>query len=204
MNFVVLSSSRGTTFQAVIEAINRGTVTSQCLGLITDRVDRGCVEKARAANLPVIIVEKKKGEEREAYDDRLHEAIVELGGQAPDPTTSPAHELTIIACIGWMFLLSRPFVHAWHKRIVNVHPSLLPKYPGAHGISDALLARETTTGMTIHWIDEGLDTGKIIVQKSCSIEKEDTQETLKEKVQALEKEWYPKVLGMLERGEIAI
>jgi len=192
MNFVVLSSSRGTTFQSVIDHIADGSLTATCLGLVVDREDRGAVEKARKANLPVKIVERIKGEPREEYDWRLNEAINEMGS------------VDIIAAIGWMFILTPWFVQKWEGKIVNVHPALLPKHPGAHGLDDALDAGDTKTGMTIHIIDEGVDTGTILVQKSCPIKPSDTIETLKPRVQELEKEWYPKVLQMIETEELKL
>ena len=85
-----------------------------------------------------------------------------------------------------------------------MHPSLLPKHPGLHAHDEVLAAKETESGMTIHIIDEGLDTGKILVQKKCSVESNDTIETLKIRVQELEKEWYPKVLQMIETKEITL
>lgn len=187
MQFVVLSSSGGTTLQAVLDRIADGTLTARCLGLVTDRENHGCVAKARRAGLPVRIVKRKKGERREDYDRRLHAAIDQ---RAP-------HHDTFVACIGWMWLLSPWFVRQWRHRILNVHPSLLPKYPGRHPHEEILAAHEKTSGMTIHWIDEGVDTGPIIVQKNCSVLPDDTVETLKARVQELEKEWYPKVLQWL-------
>ena len=192
MNFVVLSSSSGTTFQAVIDRIADGALKAKCLGLIADSEDRVCVQKARDAGINVVIVERSKGEDREEYNQRLDEEIRKLG------------EVDTIAALGWMWILTSWFVHKWHGRIVNVHPALLPKYPGAHGIVDAMAAGETETGMTIHIIDEGVDTGPILVQKSCSINPDDTESTLKDRIQSLEKEWYPKVLQMIEDGEIEI
>ena len=176
MNFVVLSSSRGTTFQAVIDALQNGSLTATCLGLVTDEEERGCIERARAANLPITIVERKKGEKREDYDHRLDEAIRSLG------------EADAIAAMGWMWILSPWFVSQWSKRILNVHPALLPKHPGAHGVEDAMAAGDTETGMTIHIIDKGVDTGPTLVQKKCSIEPGDSVDMLKSRVQALEKE----------------
>lgn len=221
MNFVVLSSSRGTTFQAVIDAMENGSLQARCLGLIADREDRGCVSKARAAGLPVKILErlvfaqpsskglrpagkamagKQKGQERQEYDRRVDEAIAALMRKADERRQMA--ENPILACIGWMFLFSPWFVSQWKNRILNVHPSLLPKYPGAHAVDDALHTGDSETGMTIHWIDEDLDTGKILVQKKCSIEKGDTVDTLKARIQTLEKEWYPKVLQDLETGKL--
>jgi len=190
MNFIVLSSSRGTTFHAVIDKMQNGELTAKCLGLITDRGDRGAVEKARKADIPVTVVERIKGESREEYDYRLNSAIEKLG------------QIDVLAAIGWMFILSPWFVNKWAGRIINVHPALLPKYPGAHGIEEALASGDKVTGMTIHIIDEGVDTGTILVQKTCSILPSDTVDSLKTRVQALEKEWYPKVLEMIENGKI--
>jgi|ETNmetMinimDraft_2_1059921.scaffolds.fasta_scaffold38814_2 formyltetrahydrofolate-dependent phosphoribosylglycinamide formyltransferase len=192
MNFIVLSSSRGTTFQAVIDRLADGSLTANCLGLVVDREDRGAVEKAKKANLPIKVVGRIKGEPREEYDWRLNEAINEMG------------EVDVIATLGWMFILNPWFVQNWEGRIVNVHPALLPKHPGAHGIEDALGADDKETGMTIHIIDEGVDTGPILVQKNCSINLDDTVDSLKPRIQDLEKEWYPKTLQMIETGEIKL
>lgn len=192
MNFVVLSSSSGTTFQAVLDRIADGSLTSTCLGLVTDRADRGCAEKAQAAGIPVKIVEMQKGEEREAYDRRLQEAISKLG------------QADVIAALGWMFIFSPWFVTEWKNKIINVHPALLPKHPGAHALEDTLAAGDEETGMTIHLIDEGVDTGPTILQKECPVEPGDTVQTLKDRVQALEKEWYPKVLQMIETGDLTL
>ena len=194
MNFVVLSSSRGTTFQATIEAMQKGNLTAGCLGLLTDSPERGCVEKAKAAGLPFRVVGKVKGEPREEYDRRLDAELRAMG----------AEKQTIIAAIGWMFVLSPWFVQTWHHRILNVHPALLPKYPGAHALEDVLAAKEKETGMTIHVIDEGVDTGPILLQKSCPVFPADTHDSLKQRVQELEKEWYPRVLQMIEAGEIKL
>ena len=192
MDFVVLSSSGGTTFQAVIDRIADGLLTARCVGLVTDHADRGCVVKAERASLPVRIVERRKGETREEYDYHLHAAILDLG---PPP---------ILACIGWMWLLSPWFVQQWKHHILNVHPSLLPQYPGQHPHEEVLAACERESGMTIHWVDDGIDTGPIIVQKNCSVFPSDTVETLKKRVQELEKEWYPKVLQMIEDSKLKV
>ena len=202
MQFVVLSSSHGTTFQAIIDSLKDGSLTATCLGLIADREARGCVEKAKQAGLPVKIVQKNPGEDRETYDRRLHKTILSLG--LPSSVGGGAGGGGVIAAIGWMFLFSPWFVSRWKNRILNVHPSLLPKYPGTHAHDDVIVAGEKQSGMTIHIIDEGLDTGPILVQKKCSVLASDTSETLKKKVQELEKEWYPKVLQMIERGEMKL
>ncbi|OGJ57574.1 phosphoribosylglycinamide formyltransferase [Candidatus Peribacteria bacterium RIFCSPLOWO2_12_FULL_55_15] len=202
MNFIVLSSSGGTTFQAVIDRIADGFLTARCLGLVTDRADRGCIEKARKANLPARIVERKNGWTRDEYDRHLDHAILDLFDECrlsqKNPLCHPEVRAGLIACIGWMWLLSPWFVRTWRGRILNVHPALLPLHPGRHPHEEVLATCEKESGMTIHWVDEGVDTGPIIVQKKCSVLPGDTLETLKTRVQELEKEWYPKVLQKLD------
>lgn len=197
MNFVILSSSRGTTMQAVLDAIADGSLQMQCLGLITDKPERECVDKATAASIPVKVIVKNTGEEREEYDKKINTAIAELGGLHSSGNT-------VIAALGWMYILSPWFVQKWNNRIINVHPALLPRHPGAHAIVDTLESGDSEGGMSIHIIDEGVDTGPILVQKKCSIEEGETEESLKKKIQALEKEWYPKVLQMIESGAVVI
>ena len=198
MQFVVLSSSRGTTFQAVLDRIADGTLTAKCMGLVTDRADRGCAEKALAAGLNVKYVDKKEGEKREDYDKRVHEAVLSLA--------SPG---SIIAALGWMSILSPWFIGQWKNSIINVHPALLPKFGGKNMYGDkvhqaVLAAGDQESGITIHLMDEGVDTGRILLQKTCPVLAGDTVETLKARVQGLEKEWYPKVLEMIENNEITL
>lgn len=226
MDFIVLSSSRGTTFQSVIDRMKDGSLAAKCLGLITDQPDRGCVEKATAAKIPVSVVEKREGDSRDDYDKRLHAVILNLTSPfnhstiqpsipLPQPETSfgPAqdrlHPKPVLAALGWMSILSPWFIRQWNNRIINVHPALLPKFGGAGMYGDkvhqaVLASGEQESGITIHLMDEGVDTGKILLQKTCPVLAGDTVDTLKERVQALEKEWYPEVLGMIERGGIML
>ena len=222
MQFIVLSSSRGTTFQSTLDRIADGSLTAKCLGLITDSPDRGCIEKAKAAGLPYLVVEKNPDEDREEYEKRLHEAILALTtserktknekrtNESPTPsTTSPNTEATVIACMGWMWIITPWFINQWPNKILNVHPALLPRHGGegmyGHHVHDAVLkAGEKESGMTIHLMDEGVDTGKILLQKSCPVLPDDTAETLQAKVQELEKEWYPKALQMIEDGDVKL
>ena len=106
--------------------------------------------------------------------------------------------------MGYMRLFSAWFVNRYKDKIINIHPSLLPDFPGMDlDVHQAVLdAGRKETGMTIHFVDEGMDTGPIILQKTISISNDETPESLKEKVQSLEKEWYPKVIQMFKDGKI--
>ena len=204
MNFVVLCSTRGTVFQAAIDRMKDGSLTARCVGLVCDREDRGCVEKAATNNIPVKIVVMEKDEPRDAYDKRVHAAILALIEADSAQSSQPTDHSCVIACMGWMWILSAWFVSQWRNRIINVHPALLPKHKGAHAHKLVLAAKDRESGMTIHLVDEGVDTGKILLQKICPVLVGDTVDTLRERVQALETQWYPTVLQMIQRGEIRL
>ncbi len=215
MKFFVLSSSRGTVFQATLDAMADSRLTAQCMGLITDRPDRGCIGKAEAAHLPVIVVEQREGETPEQYDDRLHGAILDFlrahANQRNDRTPeAPAPSSTLlIAAMGWMHILTPPFIRRWRNRILNIHPALLPKYGGTGMFGDRVHAavlkdKERESGITIHLMDEGVDTGPILLQEKCPVLPDDTVASLKSRVQALEREWYPRVLEMIHRGQLKL
>ena len=200
MKFVILSTSRGTTMQAVLDAVSDRSLTMQCLGLISDSEEHGCVEKARNEGIPVHIIAQEKDMEREMRDKALHEAITTLGGDPSD---------TVIAALGWMFIFSPWFIETWTNRIINVHPALLPKYggKGMYGMKvheTVLASGDSETGMTIPIMDEGVDTGPILLQKKCTIVDSETPESLKAKVQGLEKQWYPELLQMIESGAVTL
>ena len=206
MNFIVLSSSRGTTFQAIIDRLADKSLTATCLGLISDRDDRGCATKAKAANLPVKVVQWEEEMIPETYEQRLQETILSM--TPPSPFDS-AQDDTVLACIGWMHIFSPWFIAQWRGKMLNVHPALLPKYggKGMYGkkVHEAVLnANEKESGMTIHLMNEEIDTGKILLQKKCPVLQDDTPEALKARVQELEKEWYPRVLEMIQEGEIVL
>lgn len=202
MRFVVLSSSAGSVFQAVIDASKSGALTAECCGLVADREDRGCIEKAKAAGIPVRVVSHVGDESREGFDRRVHEAIVDLFG-------NDKSDDRFVACMGWMWVMTPFLIKKWKGTMLNVHPALLPKHggKGMYGkkVHEAVLtAKERESGMTIHVVDEGVDTGRILLQKSCPVLPDDTVESLKRRIQALEKEWYPKVLQMIENGELSL
>lgn len=202
MNFIALSSSRGTTFQAVIDAMQEGALRAKCIGLVTDNEKRECIAKAEAAGIPVRAVTGKK-KPREQYDAAVDAAIRDLASETGVP------EPDVIAEMGWMWIHTPSFIQKWPRKILNVHPALLPKYGGkgmygSHVHEAVLAAGESESGVTIHVMDEGVDTGTIIEQKMCSVEEGETAESLQAKVQLLERELYPEVLQGVEEGRIVL
>jgi len=190
----VLASTNGTNFQSLLDAQKAGILKNNvdlCC-LITNR-ECGAIEKAISAGIPYHIVDQK-GESREGFDKKVMTILDEY---QPD----------LLVLGGYMRIISNVMVNKYRNRIINIHPSLLPKFGGGMSMDvhrAVIEAGEKETGMTIHLIDEGVDTGPIVLQKSCVVNPSDTPETLKDKVQALEKEWYPKVVQWFADGKITV
>lgn len=185
LKLAVLGSTRGTDLQVIIDAIRADQLDASIQIVISNKEDAYILERARNHNLRALFLDQN-GWSRLEYDQQLSTTLKQY---APD----------LILLIGWMKILSREFVHEWKGRIWNVHPSLLPKHAGGMDLNvhQAVLdAHETETGCTIHEVDAGVDTGKIILQKKCIVKPNDTAETLKTKVQKLEGEAFIEALQM--------
>ncbi len=187
-----LSSTGGTNLQSFIDARDRGELGDiEICCLITDQALCGAAEKARMAKIKVYYFDPN-GLTPEVFQQSILDTL-------------DYFEVDLVVMGGFMKILSPKIVEKYRDRIINVHPSLLPKYGGKMDMSIyqvVLDAGETQTGMTIHKVDEGIDTGEIILQKTVDVEPTDTVETLREKVQGLEKEWYPKVVKLFSVGEL--
>jgi phosphoribosylglycinamide formyltransferase 1 len=187
-----LSSSGGTNFQSFIDAQSRGELPNVEIScLLTDKPDCGAVAKAEAAGVSVCAIDPAD-KSREAFDHDVMKILDE-------------HDVDLVVCGGYMRIIGSEMVGRYARHILNVHPSLLPKFSGGMNgdVHQAVLdASETETGMTIHFVDEGIDTGDIILQKSIPVDSEDTAETLRRKVQDLEKEWYPKVVAEFAKQDL--
>ncbi len=188
----VLASTNGTDFQAIIDEIKAGTLKNvEIVGLFTNRSKCGAVAKAEKAGIPIFAF-KSKGKSREIFDTEMIEKLQEL-------------KVDLIVLVGYMRILSDKFVQAFPNRIINVHPSLLPKFAGGMDTNvheEVLAAGEKETGCTIHIVNEEVDGGKILCQKSCPVFPDDTPETLKKRVQNLEKKWYPRIIQDFANGKI--
>jgi len=187
-----LSSTNGTNFQSFIDAQQRGELEDvEITCLITDVTMCGAADKARAAGIKVYFIDPAPID-RKTWDQSVADTLEYF-----------AVDLVVMG--GFMKILGEAVMEKFNGRILNIHPSLLPKYAGGMDTNvhqQVLDAGETETGMTIHKATADVDAGEIILQKSVAVEAGDTVETLKEKVQALEKEWYPKVVMQFAKGEL--
>ena len=173
----VLISGRGTNLQALIDAAAAGTLGGTVAVVVSNVETAPGLDRARRAGIPAE-VRDHRGRAREEHD-------ADLAGLLR------GHGVDLVCLAGYMRLLSPSFLRAFPERVLNVHPSLLPAFPGAHAVDDALAAGVVETGVTVHLVDEGLDTGPVVVQERVPILEGDTRETLLERLHAVEHRLLP-------------
>ncbi len=189
----VLASTRATDLDAVAEAAKAGFLKAEIALHVSDRKDAFCLERAKIHGIEALFLNPKDFSSREEFDKAVAWEFEKRG-------------IGFIVCIGYMRLLSNWFVQKYKHKILNIHPSLLPAFPGMDlDVHKAVLdAGCKITGCTVHIIDEGRDTGPIVLQKAVKISWNDTPETLKQKVQRAEQEILPEAIRLLAGGKIKI
>ncbi len=180
----ILGSGKGSNCRAILEQILKGTLCVAARVVISDVVDSGILQIAREFGVPSVYL--PPGKFRTKLEPEAEIALVEILRDA-------AVELVVLA--GWMRLLKEPTLNAFPHRILNIHPSLLPRFPGLEAWKQALRASETVTGCTVHYVDAGVDTGEIIAQRSVPIFPDDTPEILHARIQIAERELYPEAIS---------
>ena len=186
----VLASGTGTNLQAILDRLH-GRDGIEVVGVGSNKPGAKALERARAADIDTAIFE------RDAYADR-QERDRALG----DWLSGLRADLVVLA--GYMELLTPPLVHRFRNRIVNVHPALLPSFPGLDAIGQALDAGETTTGVTVHFVDEGVDSGPVILQRTVPVPPDRDREALEEVIHATEHELYPEAIRMIAADRVSI
>ncbi|MBM3229893.1 phosphoribosylglycinamide formyltransferase [Candidatus Parvarchaeota archaeon] len=188
----VLASGRGSDFQSIIDAKARGELDVELVGLITDNPDAIAIERAKKAGIPHFVFELKNFPEREKYDEAILNKLQELKA-----------DLVVLA--GYMKLIkSKKLLQAYEGRMINIHPSLLPKHPGAHAHDAVFAAGEKESGYTIHFVDSSLDGGAIIYQEKVDIAGCKSPGEIAAKVLEREHVGLPMVVGWFAQGKVRI
>jgi phosphoribosylglycinamide formyltransferase 1 len=186
----VLGSGKGSNFRAIMESINDGKLLAEVRIVISDVEDAGILTFARDYQIPALYVHP--GKYRTKLELEVEQDIVRLLQEA-------AVEFVVLA--GFMRVVKEPLLEAFPRRVINIHPSLLPKFPGLGAWKQALDAGEQVTGCTVHYVDSGVDTGPIIAQREVPILPGDTAEMLHARIQQQEHELLPAVLQEIAGGE---
>ncbi len=186
----ILGSGKGSNCRAILESIRSGALAAEARVVISDVLEAPILEIAREFSVPNAYL--PPGEFRTRLEPQTEMELVQMLRDA-------GVELVVLA--GFMRVLKAPMLEAFPRRIINIHPSLLPKFPGLEAWKQALAAGETVTGCTVHYVDEQIDHGDIIAQREVPILPDDTAETLHARIQIAEHELYPAVVAQLCAAE---
>ncbi len=191
ISIAVLCSGNGTNLQAIIDSVNSGYIPAKIALVLSDEKKAFALKRAKRAGIETIALDKKGYNDREDFDREIVKLLKK-------------RNIELVVLAGFMRLLSPYFIKKYRNKIINVHPALLPSFKGAHGIKDALDHGVKVTGVTVHFVDEHLDNGPIILQKTVEIKEDDTEETLLERVHKEEHRIYPEAIKLFVEGKIRI
>lgn len=186
----ILLSGRGSNFEAIADSIQQGRLPARIEVVVSNLASAAGLEKARRRRLKTLVI-PSRGVPREEYDRSL---VFELR----------RHRVDLVCLAGFMRILSPVFVRSFPNRILNIHPSLLPAFPGLHPQRQALEYGVRFSGCTVHLVDEGVDSGPILSQAAVPVLESDDEESLAARILAEEHRLYPQAIGMLVRGELRL
>jgi phosphoribosylglycinamide formyltransferase-1 len=184
---VVLLSGSGTLLQALLDAAKDATAGFDVVAVVSDRADAFGLERARGAGIPTAVVALRDFPDRATWDVAVARALATF---RPD----------LVVCAGFMRILGEPTLSRYEGRILNTHPALLPAFPGAHGVRDALAHGVKVTGCSVILVDAGTDTGPIIAQRAVDVLDDDDESSLHERIKVVERELLADVVGRMCRG----
>ncbi|MBI4697524.1 MAG: phosphoribosylglycinamide formyltransferase [Nitrospirae bacterium] len=187
----VLASGRGSNFQSIIDSINSGYIKANISALITDNPEASAIQRAKNNNIDTFIIRPKDFQNRDSYYSNI-----------ADMLTGRGVELVVLA--GFMRVVGRPLIQAFKNRIMNIHPALLPSFPGLHGQKQAVDYGVKISGCTVHFVDEGVDTGPVIIQAAVPVHDDDTEESLSDKILKEEHKIFPLAIKLFSEGKIAV
>ena len=186
----ILGSGKGSNCRVILEQIRAGNLNAEVRLVVSDVLEAGILDIARAFAVPNAYL--PPGKYRTKLEPQVEQDLVKMLRDAG---------VNLVVLAGFMRVLKAPMLDAFPRRIINIHPSLLPKFPGIEAWKQTLAAGEKTTGCTVHYVESGIDTGEIIEQREVPISPSDTPATLHERIQLAEYALYPSVIAQFARGE---
>lgn len=187
----VLASGRGSNLQAILDAIAQGRLSATVVLVAGDREEAPAVQRARAAGIPTTVVSPKAFSTRDAYDAEIARILREAGAE-------------VVVLAGYMRIVTNGLLHAFPQRVINIHPSLLPAFPGLHAQRQAFAHGVKVSGCTAHFVDETVDSGAIILQAAVPVLEDDTETSLAERILAEEHRILPQALQLYAEGRLTI
>lgn len=191
MNIAVFASGRGTNFGAIIRAVKKGKIKANLALLVCDNPTAGALGRAKRANIKVALIKREDFADKGSFEANIVEHLKE-------------EKIDLIVLAGFMRLLSSEFVAQYKSRILNIHPALLPSFKGTKAIEDAFDYGVTITGVTVHFVDEKMDHGAIILQEPVKIKENDTLESLEKRIHKIEHRLYPEAIKLYVESKLRI
>jgi phosphoribosylglycinamide formyltransferase-1 len=191
VNIAVLCSGKGTNLQAIISAVDSGRIEADLKLVLGDKQKALCLKRAKKAGIKTVFIDSKKYRGRKGFDQEVIRHLI--------------HEkIDLVVLAGFMRILSDYFIKKYRNRIINIHPALLPSFKGAKGIKDAYDHGVKVTGVTVHFVNEELDDGPIILQDIIKIKPGESMASLEKRIHKLEHKLYPQAINLLSQGKIQI
>lgn len=184
----IFASGSGTNFEALAAACENNLIDAEISLLICDKKKAYVIERAKNHNIPAYVFSPKDYASKEEYEELIVEKLEE-------------HNVDLICLAGYMRIVGYVLLRKYEGKIINIHPALLPAFKGAHGIEDAFNYGVKVFGVTIHYVDSGIDSGKIIAQRAFEYKEGDSLEDVERKIHEIEYELYPEVVERLVKGE---
>jgi len=187
----ILASGRGSNMQVILNNINAGLIHAKIGIVISDHVNAKVLEIAASAGIPTVCIERKNFASKQEFEAAIVAEFVK-------------YEVRLVVLAGFMRILSGYFIGLFPGRIMNIHPSLLPSFPGLNAHSQALTYGAKVSGCTIHFVDEGMDTGPIIMQGAVEVLTDDTPDSLADRIIKVEHSLYSKAIGLYCEGRLCV
>ncbi len=187
----VLASGRGSNLQAIMDACREGRIPAQVIVVISDRENAYALQRARDAGIPALYFNPESFAGKQDYEQAVVSALKK-------------YQVELVCLAGYMRLVGKTMLDAYPNRVMNIHPALLPAFPGLHGQRQALEYGVRFSGCTVHFVDEGCDTGPIILQAVVPVLDTDTEETLAERILEQEHRIYPEAIRLFAEGRLRI
>ena len=184
MNLAIFASGNGSNFTALVKAVKQKKIKVKLVVLVCDKPDAFVIKRAQKAKITVILAKREDFASRLDFEAAIIQRLKN-------------YKIDFIALAGFMRMLSPSFVKLYRNRIVNIHPSLLPAFKGAHAIKDAIDAKVSFTGVTVHFVDNKMDHGEVILQEQIKIKPKDTLASLSKRIHALEHKLYPQAINII-------
>lgn len=187
----VLASGRGSNLQAIMDNIDSGELNAEVKVVISDKPQAFALERARAKGIPAICIELARFDSKAAYERAIVETLQE-------------YDVDLVVLAGYMKLVGEVLLENFPNKIMNIHPALLPSFPGAHGHRDALEYGVRFSGCTVHFVDEGMDTGPIILQAVVPVMQDDDEDSLSQRILKDEHKIYSKAIQLYAEGRLQV